>query len=64
VSKHEDGRQTALMATCADHTAHAPEAEQVLVEVHGDVARIELPHVGTTIDFDRAELLAALDVAA
>ncbi len=59
----EHVRRTALMATCAGHSTHTPEAEQVLVEVDGDVARIELDD-GATIDFDRRELLAALDVAA
>ncbi len=63
MSKHEEGRQTALMATRAQHPAHTPEAEPVLVEVQGDVARLALDD-GATIDFDRRELLAALDVAA
>lgn len=52
--------QTPLMAVRSGRTVRVPEAEPVLVETSGDVVRLALDD-GEVIDFDRAELLAALD---
>lgn len=50
---------TALVATRADRPEHTPEAEPVLVETTSDGVRVVLDD-GITVEFDRAELAAAI----
>lgn len=52
--------ETHLMATRAGRAEHTPEAEPVIVETTDGVVRLVLDD-GEAIDFDRQELLAALD---
>lgn len=52
-------RTTPLIATRADRPEHTPEAEPVVVETTDDVVRLVLDD-DTIIDFDRAELSAAI----
>lgn len=54
-----DTRTTPLMVTRTDRPEHQPEAEPVVVETTGDVVRLVLDD-DTVIDFDRAELSAAI----
>lgn len=55
--------RTALVATRAARSEHTPEAEPVIVEANGNIVRLELDD-GEVIDFDRRELLAAVQAAA
>lgn len=48
-----------LAADRADHPAHTPESELVLIEHHGEGIRFLLDD-GTSLDFDASELRAAV----
>lgn len=52
--------ETLVMALRAGRAEHTPESEPVTIEGDGQVVRLELDD-GETIEFDREELLAALE---
>lgn len=52
--------ETYLMVTRAGRREHTPEAEPVLVQADDDTVLLGLDD-GETIEFDRSELLAALE---
>ncbi len=53
-----------LMALRAGRPEHTPEAEPVVVDTDAEGAVVLELDTGETVEFDRAELLAALEDAA